>query len=480
MSTARWCPPYLRSCARVLFLACPLPITRTRGGWTFRRPTPCGACIAAFLVLLLWYAALHVRDCPAPPAPTAPSLPPISLHTRSFAAPPPPSGAQVDLVFVSGFPQQLQSSLRSLCQFMDPAGVGRVHVIVPDRMAAYFEASVPQLQCEAGGAAGALRFKVWSESALVPPFTRDAPFEGTQRQMVLKLAAAFIVDAPFYLVMDSDVYARRPFGVGDLLVRDGGGGGVTRARTGLDQLDFPQPGAWFAESAALLQTRLVGDTDAFCGDDALAGEAQWFAATGNASVPGEDGPPPFALLAQRGPRAGALVYGACRSGRGHATHVTPMVLARALVREVVVPRLEAVAGPGAQWYDALLAYQARREAQCWRAILRKARFYSWTEYSLYFVAAVAAGALDQYHAFHAGPITSYRYSVMAPDAYDAMDWDAVFRDGGDDAPFFIVHSWFAKPLATTHLYLGKHIKGLPIVGAEAPLPEAPTPLPFYR
>jgi hypothetical protein len=34
-----------------------------------------------------------------------------------------------------------------------------------------------------------------------------------------------------------------------------GGSGLLRARTGLDQPDFPQPPAWFAESARLLQTR---------------------------------------------------------------------------------------------------------------------------------------------------------------------------------------------------------------------------------
>jgi hypothetical protein len=502
------------------FLLRASPVLYRRGGWALRRPSLCGALWCLALLLPLSYAWLHSRDCTAPPVSAAPSLPPIPPHTRSASAsstarlaPAAPAPAQLDVIYVSGFPQQLQSSLRSLCQFMDPVGVGRVHIIVPDRMASYFEASVPQLQCEAGGGAAPLRFRVWPESSLVPPFTRDAPHAGTQRQMALKLAAAFIVDTPFYLVMDSDVYARRPFGVGDLLLRDGAG--VTRARTGLDQLDFPQRASWFQESAALLETRLVADTDAFCAGVA-GGGAQWFVATGNASVPA--GAPPFALLPQRGPRVGALVYGACRDGRGHATHVTPMVLSREVVREVVVPRLEAVAaaaaaaaaagggGGGAperepapspplqqqlerqspppqqppRWYDALLGYHTRRHGECWQGLLRKARFYSWTEYALYFVAGVAAGALDQYHAFDAGPVASYKHSVMTPEAYDAMDWDAVFRDRADDAPFFIVHSWFDKPLATTHLHLGKYIKGLPIVGAEASQPEVPSPLPFWR
>ena len=57
------------------------------------------------------------------------------------------------------------------------------------------------------------------------------------------------------------------------------------------------------------------------------------------------------------------------------------------------------------WLDTLLHFHEVRAARCWRGALRLGRFYSWTEYSLYFVAAVESGALDQYHAFHRGGIT---------------------------------------------------------------------------
>ena len=437
------------------------------------RAPPAGASLGAF--------PPHVRrDAPAPPQ----LLPP---H------PPPP---QLDIVYVSAFPQHLRSSLRSLCHFLRPEGIGAVHLVVPDRMVAFFEASLPSLQCP--GAAARLAFRVWGESSLVPAFTQAARHSGTVRQMTLKLAAAAIVGAPFYLVMDSDVYARRRFGVEDLLLPSGGsgGGGPLRARTGLDQLDFSQPASWFRDSARLLQSAVVEDTDAYC--SALAGSAgasapAWFAATGNATPPWQGAfalrpPPPGASASSSGP-----VYGACRSGRGHATHVTPMVLSRELVAEVLLPRLAAGAGLGGTWVSALLDFQAAREAACWvglqRALAHAQRFYTWTEYSLYFVAGVASGALDQYHAFPpSGGITSYAHSIMLPSAYDAADWDAVFTDVRDAAPFFIVHSWFNKPLALTNAHLARHIPGLEQEGGGegaggaaggAGAPQQPSPLPLY-
>lgn len=397
----------------------------------------------------------------------------------------------LDIVYVSAFPSHLRSSLRSLCHFFDGgAGLGSVHLVVPDRMVAYFESSLPQLQCPAGQRAHALAFRVWGESSLIPAFTQAAPYKGTLRQMTLKLAAATIVGSPFYLVMDSDVYARRPFGVGDLLLQ-GEAGKALRARTGLDQLDFSQPSSWFRDSARLLQTPLVADTDAYCAAAPGGGAPAWFAATGNATPPAQA---PFALLPVVDPRerggagSGRQVYGACRNGRGHATHVTPMVLSAELVKDVLFPRLEAAAAAGgaagSPWYAALLNYQASREAQCWQGVFEglglAQRFYSWTEYSLYFVAGVASAALDQYHAFPAsGGITSYKYSLMLPQAYDAADWDATFLDAGDSAPFFIVHSWFNKPLQHTNARLAKYIPSLAAEEeGEAKVP-VPSALPLY-
>jgi hypothetical protein len=419
---------------------------------------------------------------PLPAAGTAADTTAASAAAAAAAALP-----ALDIVFVSGFPRQLQSSLRSLCHFMDTSGVATVHLVVPDRMRAFFLASVPELQCSAEGAGGAprapLRFRVWGDSQLVRAFTDGAPYTGTMRQMTLKLAAALVVDTPFFLVMDSDVYARRPFSVGDLLLRDGDG--VVRARTGLDQPGFPQPPAWFAESARLLQTRVVADTDALCAARGAA-KGDWFATTGNATVPGPGGA--FPLLAGAGASGGPAV-GACRGGRGLATHVTPMVLARDIVTRVLFPRLEAFApqtsvrqrggggGGGGSWLDTLLHFHEVRAARCWRGALRLGRFYSWTEYSLYFVAAVESGALDQYHAFHRGGITSFAHSVMLPEAYDAMDWGAVFDDEGDDAPFFLVHSWFGKPLELTNANLATRIPLLAAKGLSEQ--RAPTPLPYW-
>ena len=108
------------------------------------------------------------------------------------------------------------------------------------------------------------------------------------------------------------------------------------------------------------------------------------------------------------------------------------------------------------------------------------RFYSWTEYSLYFVAAVAAGAMDQYHSFTSG-ITSFRHSIMLPELYDKADWDGIFREKEDSAPFFLVHSWFGKPLEETHRHLGKYIPTLLERGRlDTTHKEAqPSPLPLW-
>ena len=414
--------------------------------------------------------------CSSPPATL--DAPPFSLHVRSPSESVPSPAADLDIVYVSGFPANFAASVRSLCAFVRPARLGAVHVIVPDAMEAHFSAVAVRLSRRGGCAA--LPFRVWPESAVVPAFTARARHGGTVRQMALKLAAAFIVNAPFYLVMDSDVFARRPFGVEDLLTGGGGGGGAPlRARPGLDDDDpaFAQPASWFRESAALLGTSLIEDTAAYCAHRAGGGGATWFAASGGAQLPAA----PFALLPAGD--AGGTVYGACRADRGLVTHVTPMVLARALVRDVLAPRLARRGGK--PWLDTLLAYQSARESACWQDVplLRLRRFYTWTEYSLYFIAAVAAGALDQYHDFSAGGVTSLAHSVMTPERYDAADWRDVFATDADTAPFFIVHSWLStrgKSLADLVQTLDEFVPGLADRDDADAGGAAPTPLPPYR
>ena len=333
-----------------------------------------------------------------------------------------------------------------------------------------------------------MRLRMWPESTVVPAFAAGgagARASGTVKQMMLKLAAAYIVNTPFYLVMDSDVYARRPWSASDLLVRGRGtGAGSLRARTGLDTEDgrFVQEPSWLRESARALRTGLIDATDAYCSaSGARAGP--WFAKSAGAAMPSEA---PFALLSSSG-SATAPTFGVCNFGRARATHVTPMVLAAAVVREILVPRLEAgvtLSAGGASgsqpWVSALLAYHSSREDACWARVLpgMGGRFYSWTEYGLYFAAAVASGAMDQYHTFAAGGITSLRRSMMLPSEYEAADWPAIFADDAtDDAPFFIVHSWFGKPVQRTEALLAPHVAGLLRPGD---VDDAqPSPLPLY-
>jgi hypothetical protein len=492
---------------------------RLRAAAAWRPPPRVGAALL-LAAMLAAAALLRARavclQLPASPVASAlggsaPFAPHVRVDDGDAAAAGADADGALDIVYVSGLPAHLRSSLRSLCAFWrrPPSSAasggagGTVHVIVPDRMAAYFDAAAPALAACPGAGAQPLRLRVWRESAVVAAFApggAGAGASGTVKQMTLKLAAAFIVSTPFYLVMDSDVYARRPWSAADVLLRGGGSGGKggarLRARAGLDHTDvrFTQDPSWLRESARVLGTPLVEATDAYCGV-AGPGSGPWFAATGEAPPPGADATP-FALLRAPG---GHDVFGVCNFGRARATHVTPMVLAAAIVRGVLVPRLEAhlppapvptpaaaaaatevpAAAPAQRWVDVLLAYQARREGACWTGTLRPGRFYTWTEYGLYFVAAVAAGALDQYHTFAAGGITSLRYSMMLPAEYDAADWGRIFADAGDDAPFFIVHSWFGKPPERTDAHLAPHIPGLepaPPPGGDG---AAPSPLPLY-
>lgn len=380
-------------------------------------------------------------------------------------------------------------------------------------MAEYFSSAavLDALQCPPASAwpaavAPTISFSVWPESRLVRRFGPGAPFGGTTRQMTLKLAAATVVKTPFYLVMDSDVYARRPFSRADLFDSASG----QRARTNMDQIDFCQPASWFNHASQVLQSTLVADTDAFCARVAAAGgfptavgscppdsprgAPQWFSETGNASVPDS----PFELLLSDNRRE---VYGACRSARGHASHVTPMILARAVLLDVLAPRLEALGVIGStiaavpatgvakvtgamsegsspilqrDWLDVLLDYHLSA-LEC--VPPGTVRYYSWTEYALYFIAATSSRAMGQYHSFIDGGITSVRHSMMKPIDYDTADWPRIFSDKGEP-PFFIVHSWFGKSISETDLHMSEFVPTLN-AATLATFPAPPTPLPFW-
>jgi ubiquinone biosynthesis protein len=56
--------------------------------------------------------------------------------------------------------------------------------------------------------------------------------------------------------------------------------------------------------------------------------------------------------------------------------------------------------------------------------------------------------MGQYHSFAEGGITSVRHSMMKPRDYETADWPRIFAAGAtEEPPFFIVHSWFGKPIA---------------------------------
>ena len=248
---------------------------------------------------------------------------------------------KIDFVSVTAFPDNLRSSVASVCQFYDTAnGLSTWHLIVPDRMVKYFSSHLDLLQCKGqnlGSTSSSerppMKFKVWPESELIPAFTEDAPYGGTLRQMMLKLAAAWVVTSPYYLVLDSDVYARKPFNISDLLapgLQPGSKKAVPRVRA-VSNFDHPrwlQPPSWHAEASRALQTSLFKDTWEHCQrvrSQPPSGRRLTLASR------------PYQLT--RDPVSGRTVYDACIGDKPLATHVTPMLLSAEIIRQVLAPRL---------------------------------------------------------------------------------------------------------------------------------------------
>ena len=110
--------------------------------------------------------------------------------------------------------------------------------------------------------------------------------------------------------------------------------------------------------------------------------------------------------------------------------------------------------------DGLVAFHDEAARQCEAFAAAALRFYSWTEYSLYFVAAAASGALDDYHAFEFGWLSSFRHSVFDPrdhKAQAAEGWDAVFSDAADPALLVIVQSWMHAPYTDFFAAMRRHL-----------------------
>ena len=424
---------------------------------TFQRPGESSRILLLFVLLFtacfflyatsaaLWDAAVIGyrtfvdRDCDLLWAPEGPVLPPFPRYKR---APITENSQRVDFVWVSADFGGMRDSLSSVCHFYQSPTT--MHVIVP-------EGDAQEAQQAASDACGTAlhRVRVWSETDVVPALRAPdakARFPGTLRQMLLKLAAATEcvgTNAAWYVVMDSDVFARRQFSAGDLVFSRGSA--APRARTDFDFPAQAQPKSWSTEAGALLGTSLAVDTHAWC-----ATQQPLFSSRAPMVV---DAMRPFALTPGL---QGRPVYGACFNARGGGTHVTPMILSVELIQHVLAPRLEAraaahrrtdssaaAAGLSA-WYEAALAFHAEREAYCSKRgfdVGRK-RFYTWTEYSLYFVAAVAAQALDDFHDFGGGALLSFAHSAFDPAQFGAWDPDAVLDDTSDTAPLFLVHSWF--------------------------------------
>lgn len=133
--------------------------------------------------------------------------------------------------------------LRSLSAFAAPDTFGTFLVVTPPE-----ETAIVAQRC-----ARWRRFaiEVVSEEELVPELAAYRHVRGWRKQQMVKLAAARRMPERFYLTLDADVIALRPFGAGDL---------VTDGRALIQYEQRSQHPKWWRSSARLLNmSPEVGD-----------------------------------------------------------------------------------------------------------------------------------------------------------------------------------------------------------------------------
>ena len=307
---------------------------------------------------------------------------------------------RIDVVHVPSSVIAFERSLASLCQFLNfQQGVNYFHIIVPDGDEEYYATNREPMSCGSlrpFATNGVNRVVVWPESSVVPLFTSGATYNRTQRQMLLKIAAAWVSTTDFYLAIDEGTIATRPVEMRSLfdtaLLRKKGGQYAfmdhTRAKLSYDHAGTD---GWRAlyESGQLLSSGAVLDTFEFCkrtGPSKFAKFEQTFLAYD-----------PFALRPDPEDQSN-LVFEACAAAasEGGATVAKPLSIApapliysRDIVRYVLAPILEEVgqrigylrsahscshggvaisnvppSSEAAPWYDVALQYHEERLGEC--------------------------------------------------------------------------------------------------------------------
>ena len=95
----------------------------------------------------------------------------------------------------------------SLKKFMKD--LGKLFIVVPDKEVELFQSKIRDID-----------YKIIPETAVVPEFKLFKNYPGWNKQQVIKLAAAEIVETDFYLTLDADIICVRPTSFSDL-VKDG-------------------------------------------------------------------------------------------------------------------------------------------------------------------------------------------------------------------------------------------------------------------
>lgn len=258
--------------------------------------------------------------------------------------------------------------IRSLDRFM--TGLRTIYVVLPDRDVAHARL-LPR--------ARRFRMQIIGESSLVPEMSSFFYLPGWYKQQLVKLAAAEIVQSPFYLTFDADVICTRAVAVQDLLP-----GGRARCFV-INKDEHPD---WYAGAEAVLELpakrRHVLHNVTPC---------VWS-------------------------REGVLEL---------ISHLNEVARRRAYAT--------GIRGLNQRFFFTLHRHGAHRKQPPWRGWLASSR--PWAEYAMYFTYLEATGRFERYHVESNQCIYDVERSIWYKSTrIEDVDLDSLFVGSGP--PYFIV------------------------------------------
>ncbi len=252
-------------------------------------------------------------------------------------------------------------------------GMGIMRVLAPDEQAGAIRQAIASMN-------PAFRWEVLPETVVAPEFRLFPETVGWHRQQLLKLASAGIVETDFYLVLDADVVATRPFGP-ESLVPDG------HALCRIHQGDLRPRWSRDVEALLHLKSRRTGIM--------------------HAVTP--------AVLSREGVCALARHLDACWRKPCWPAGKRTVRLMRARLKYGAKPK---------------------PPFEAWRLYLAAGQ--PWTEYRLYYTFLEATNLFERFHRESPVGIYNAEHSLWHATDFDATRWDPAPDFEGAGPPYFVV------------------------------------------